>query len=190
MPRTSEIDDSELLDRLMDVFRRHGYEGASLTLLSEASGLGRASLYHRFPGGKPAMAEAVLDHAEQILADHALGPLHGPGEPRERVRTMAEALGKFYESGRRSCLLDTLSFGGERDAIQERVEALVEGWIAAMARVVRETGLPARAARERAEDAIARIQGSLVLYRATGDTRPFRRTIDALPCILLVKDGE
>ncbi|MEM8810542.1 MAG: TetR/AcrR family transcriptional regulator, partial [Cyanobacteria bacterium P01_G01_bin.38] len=36
--------------KLTPVFRRYGYEGASLSMLSKATGLGKASLYHHFPG--------------------------------------------------------------------------------------------------------------------------------------------
>ena len=49
MPIT-KVNEDELLDRLTDVFRTYGYEGASLSKISEATGLQRASLYHRFPG--------------------------------------------------------------------------------------------------------------------------------------------
>jgi len=188
MPRTKEISDAELLDRLMGVFRRHGYEGASLTLLSEAAGIGRASLYHRFPGGKPEMAETVLEHAEEILDSHVLTPLRGPGDPTSRIAVMAKGLQAFYVSGRRSCLLDTLSFGSESEAIEKRVASLIRRWVTALARLAREAGLPAAVARERAEDSIARIQGGLVLSRATGRTGSFERAIDALPHLLTKED--
>src|SRR5437762_12723369 len=50
-----------LLPVLGEVFRAHGYEGATLALITEATGLGKGSLYHFFPGGKAQMAAAVLD---------------------------------------------------------------------------------------------------------------------------------
>ncbi len=59
MPIT-KVTEEELLDRLTSVFRTHGFEGASLSLISKATGLQRASLYHRFPGGKEEMAKAVF----------------------------------------------------------------------------------------------------------------------------------
>ncbi len=46
----------EVLDRLAAAFRRDGYDGASIARLSAATGLGKASLYHYFPGGKQDMA--------------------------------------------------------------------------------------------------------------------------------------
>ena len=51
----------ELLNALSDVFRKRGYEGATLAELAAAANLGRASLYHHFPGGKAEMARQVLE---------------------------------------------------------------------------------------------------------------------------------
>ena len=50
--------------------------------------------------------------------------------------------------------------------------------------VRRASGSP-RTAKERAEDAVIRIEGSLVMARATGDHMPFRRTLRNLPQELL-----
>ncbi len=189
MARISDVTDTQLLDRLTDVFRKHGYEGASLTRISEATSLKRASLYHRFPGGKAEMAEAVLQRADEWLMTHALGPLQGPGEPRSRIRVMAKALSKFYGAGQHSCLLDVFSLGGENTALRNHVRASMTAWVTALAEVVREVGVPPRDARRRAQDAIARIQGTLVLSRATGDASPFQRTLRELPEKLL-GDGD
>lgn len=173
------------MERLTEVFRTHGYEGASLSKISEATGLKRASLYHRFPGGKAEMAEAVLVQASEWLATHALAPLSEAGPPEDRLRTMTEKLDKFYESGRRSCLLDTLSFGVDGEGIRDHQKAAMEAWIEAIATMLRGSGIPRQTARERAEDALIRIQGGLVMARAKGDPLPFQRTLRNLPHDLL-----
>ncbi|WP_164094666.1 TetR family transcriptional regulator, partial [Serratia marcescens] len=49
-----------LIPILGEVFREHGYEGASLAVIGARTGLGKGSLYHAFPGGKEEMASAVL----------------------------------------------------------------------------------------------------------------------------------
>ncbi len=183
----TKIRDPELLDRLTNVFRTHGYDGASLSKISEATGLQRASLYHRFPGGKAEMAEAVLKRADEWLEDHALRPLTEPGPPERQLHQMARKLDEFYQGGRQSCLLDSLSFGDEEGAIRDHQRAAMEAWVDAIATMLRESGLPARTAQERAEDAVIRIEGSLVMARATGDHMPFRRTLRNLPQDLLRK---
>ena len=44
-----------------------------------------------------------------------------------------------------------------------------------------EAGATAAVARQRAEDAILRIQGALVLARGSGNTAPFKRVLASLP---------
>ena len=48
--------DEDVLAGLTEVFQSKGYEAASLQDLARATGLKKASLYHRFPGGKKQMA--------------------------------------------------------------------------------------------------------------------------------------
>jgi len=53
--RPSKMSDEKVFEGLSDVFRRKGYDGASYSDLMKATGLVKASLYHRFPGGKADM---------------------------------------------------------------------------------------------------------------------------------------
>ena len=54
------MDKPTLIRSLLNIFREYGYEGASLSKISERTGLGKASLYHHFPNGKQQMAQEVL----------------------------------------------------------------------------------------------------------------------------------
>jgi len=58
---------AEIVGRLFIVFQDKGYEGASLADLSQATGLGKSSLYHHFPRGKEQMAEAVLEQGKTFI---------------------------------------------------------------------------------------------------------------------------
>ena len=84
MARPRQFDEAEVLDRAMQVFCSHGYEGASMTALTAAMGLAGPSVYAAF-GSKRGLFEAVLDR--HITCD---------GEQRERIlsaptaRTVAE----------------------------------------------------------------------------------------------------
>ncbi len=64
MANVRKVEDEDLMHRLSEVFKEYGYEGASLAILSQASGLKRPSLYHRFPRGKQQMAEEVLSFTD------------------------------------------------------------------------------------------------------------------------------
>lgn len=179
------IPKDEVLDRLTAAFREHGYEGATLARLSEATGLVRASLYHYFPDGKEGMARAVLDRAGEAMRRDVLAPLQSPGTPRERLTAMARGLDAFYRGGELPCLLGLFSAGAGRTPMERAITAALEEWVRAVASCVAEAGVEPRAARERAEDALAAVQGALVLARARGSTAPFARLVAGLPDRLL-----
>jgi AcrR family transcriptional regulator len=89
----------EVLGILLRIFRAEGYDGASLAVLSEATGLGKSSLYHYFPGGKEDMANQVLDKVDAWMVEQIVAPLGAAGPPRQRLEHMLEVLTRFYDNG-------------------------------------------------------------------------------------------
>lgn len=65
---------------LLRLFREYGYDGATLSKISQATGLGKASLYHHFPGGKDEMVETVLDYLERWSGENILPVLQSQGD--------------------------------------------------------------------------------------------------------------
>jgi AcrR family transcriptional regulator len=59
--RTRQFDTNEALDRALEVFWAHGYEGATLPALTRAMGINRPSLYAAF-GNKEQLFRKALDH--------------------------------------------------------------------------------------------------------------------------------
>lgn len=187
MARPASIDDDELLARLGCVFREVGYEGASLAMLSEAAGLQKASLYHRFPGGKKEMAQEVLSGALNWYGANIFAPLKGDGTPADRLAAVSRALDRFYSGGRQACLLNVLSAprgqGPFEAAIRDALRALIE----AFAALARETGLPPGEAKARAERVVMLLHGSLVISRGLDTRRPFRAFLSSLQADLLAQ---
>lgn len=181
----AKVRDEDLISALTDVFRAQGYEATSLSQISEATGLEKASLYHRFPGGKEDMVTAVVKHVNRWFQEHVFIPLQGSGKPAQKVRLVAQCLRELYGDGSKSCVLDTLSLPGGNPALQEAVRGALKAWLRAFTDIAREAGAAGVEARQRAEQAIVEIEGSLVLARVLGDRKPFRRTIERLPKMLL-----
>ena len=71
----------EVLDRLTAAFRRYCYDGASNARLAAATGLGTASLYHYFKGGRQHMAEAIMAHVDGRFGELVLAPLRSDPLP-------------------------------------------------------------------------------------------------------------
>ncbi|MEP6491330.1 MAG: TetR/AcrR family transcriptional regulator [bacterium] len=175
----------DVIDTLMLVVRRRGYDGASLAELSKATGLGKSSLYHYFPDGKDDMVRSVLDRLEGQMRESVFGPLMARGAPRARLDAMVKTLDAFYRGGREACVLGTLVLGSARGRFQKRINGLFDDWITAIARPLEDAKMSRSVARARAEDAVTRIEGALVLAGARDDGDVFRRMLRQLPADLL-----
>lgn len=179
------MDRSEAVQKLVKVFRQYGYEGATLSRISEATGLGRASLYHHFSNGKQEMAAAVLEYVGEWFENTILAPLRSKEKPAERIRLMGDRLSQFYDCGRSACLLAIFTLGEPESLFQEQVHQMLNAWINSLALVLVEVGIPSQSARQRAEDAVIQVQGALVLTRGLDSTEPFERVLQQLPITLL-----
>lgn len=186
MSRSAKISKEELSRRMRQVFRAHGYEGASMQALADSAGMSKAALYHFFPDGKGEMASAVLDDLKQWVLDHILQPLREEGSPRERLERLSESLGRLYESGEQPCLMGLFSSGEALALFRTRLQNSFRTLIQTVSAVLMDAGLPRRMADQRAEDLVIRIQGALVLCRAFDDIGPFSRLRDRMADDLLL----
>src|SRR5271155_5979707 len=71
------FDPAKALDKALRVFWKHGYEGASLTDLTEAMGINRPSMYAAF-GNKEELFRKVLDRYENSAAAYDARGLDEP----------------------------------------------------------------------------------------------------------------
>lgn len=175
----------EVVQRILAEFRRSGYQGATLATLSEATGLGKSSLYHYFPNGKVDMAEAALAAVGIWLGQHVMPTLSEPITPEKRIRKFSAALSEFYAKGTLPCLTDLFTIGDAGAYFQQFLKQRLSGLIKALATVAMETGISAEEATRRAEDALITMHGALVVSRALGSTAPFVRTMRNFPTVLL-----
>ncbi|MEO1252881.1 MAG: TetR/AcrR family transcriptional regulator [Pseudomonadota bacterium] len=180
-PKTPRAD---AVDAITRVFREYGFDGASLSRLSEASGLGRSSLYHHFPNGKDDMAKAAVDHINSQFEELVLGALNADGAPADRVKKAAAGLSKFYEGGRSNCLVNLFSFGDATEFVPGSAKAMARGVEDAFTAIAKEAGFAGDEARLRAEQALIEIEGSLVVSHAKGAVAPFQRALARLPGVL------
>jgi AcrR family transcriptional regulator len=166
---------------LLHLFRQYGYDGATLSKISEATGLGKASLYHHFPGGKDEMVETVLDYLDRWMEQNILHRLQGEGSPIARLQQMCDRLSEVYEGGKQPCLSAILLLGSARGVFHQRVQDLYGDWIDAIAAVLIDAGSDPALAQQRGENAVIAIQGALILAQGLNDPAPFQRVMQQLP---------
>lgn len=167
----------DILAALAEVFRAHGYEGATLALITEATGLGKGSLYNFFPGGKEQMANEVLAAIDLWFNEKIYAPLRAASDPGKGIAEMYVATSDYFRSGQRVCLVGVVALGASRDLFAEKVKVYFAGWVDALAASLRRLGDDKIEARRKAEQAVLEIQGALVLARAFDDPKVFSRAL-------------
>lgn len=178
----------EIVDNLSQVFRHQGYEGASLKQLSDATGLGRSSLYHHFPNGKEDMACVVLGEVHSWMEENILSVLQDSQKaPLDRLSEAGAKLLDFYDRGNKSCLLELFAIGDSRDQFGDAVKSSLTALSKGFEQVALDAGVDEGHVSLRAEEAIISVQGALVLSRGVADSGPFERTIAKLAENLLRK---
>jgi len=69
--RPRNFDENAVLDNALDVFWRHGFQGASLAELTAAMGLSKPSLYAAFGDKEALYLKALTRYADVQIAQHA-----------------------------------------------------------------------------------------------------------------------
>jgi AcrR family transcriptional regulator len=177
---TPQSDRERLLPVLGEVFREHGYEGASLALISAATGLGKGSLYHHFPGGKEEMATSVLAEIDSWFEAQVFAPLRAPADPHAAIAVMFTSVDAYFRTGRRVCLVGALALSETRDRFATAVCDYFARWVSALSDALRRAGHGRKTATMLAEEIVGGIQGAIVLSRALDDPDVFRRILSRL----------
>ena len=177
MPRIV-TDRSDTLEPLARVFRERGYEGASVAMLCEATGLGKGSLYHFYPNGKAEMAAAVLAALDDWFETNVFSPLKSAADGKRAVGAMLDLLTESYRSGQHVCIFGMLALGSARDEFAAAIAGYFEKWIDALQVPLQQAGFAE--ARPISQEIIASIQGARVLARALDDADVFNDAMDRI----------
>ncbi|MGW8565334.1 TetR/AcrR family transcriptional regulator [Isoptericola sp. NPDC055881] len=143
--RPREFDVDEALDRAIEVFWRHGYEGASLAQLTAAMGINRPSMYAAFGSKEELFHRAVSRYAEVDMAyarqalqeptayEVARAFLHANVEALTRpdrpsgCLSVQGGLAAGGDGGRAAAFLAQSRLRGERAMAERFARAVVEG---------------------------------------------------------------
>ena len=79
------------------------------------------------------------------------------------------------------CLLAAVALSPSRDVLKSELQAAIDGLAGGLARTLVDAGLSVDDANRRANDAIVRLQGALIVDRAAPGKGAFRRFVDTLP---------
>lgn len=172
MPSTRD----RILVATNELFRRQGYNGTSLSQISAASGATIGSIYHFFPGGKEALAVAVVETTGAVyreLFESIMGDAHnaveGFGELFDGAAAVLEA----------SDFIDPCPIGGiarevanTSEPLRRAAQQAFDSWVAAASDHFVANGASTETAHDCAVALVAMLEGSFVLSRTQRSGAP------------------
>jgi AcrR family transcriptional regulator len=138
----------QLIDVAREVFLNVGRDGVSTHQIADAAGVNVALLYQHFNSSVELFDVAVLQPLEQVLTERvaqAVGTLPAPdGEPRPALAGLHRALLELLVET--APMLSIALFGDQeagREFWRDRIEPLLEDWLAATYRQLKGKHRPA-----------------------------------------------
>jgi TetR/AcrR family transcriptional repressor of lmrAB and yxaGH operons len=169
-------ENTALIEALFDIFRNNGYEGTTISLLSEVTGLQKSSLYHHFPKGKEDMLKAVAGYVSAQVQQHIIAPLLDTQvTPERRFSNMIATIKVFYSEGRKNCLLNVLNLGEAKPDINKLQNADYSAWLNALIHLGEEVGMSQSDAKNWSERFVIIMEGALVIQRLTSNMQTFEK---------------
>jgi len=180
-----KIDKAQAIAAIAELFREHGYHGTSYAQIIKASGLGKGSLYHYFPGGKEDIAKAVLKQIDCWFEENIFTPLDTDRDPEKVLEKMFVTVDTYFASGQRICLLGSFALYDAKEPFSAEIKSYFQRWIKALSTYLQNQGLSAKESRNLAYSTMVTIQGGLVMAQAIDDTDIFKQAISESKKILL-----
>lgn len=142
-----EVKREAILHRAAELFARHGYDRASMSMLAESCGVSKALLYHYYKDKEELLFDVLAQHMHHLVmvAREAADPHL---RPRERLESIAAALLEAYREAdavhqvQISCL--RLLAPERRDAVLSLERALVTEVSSVLAELDPEVGADRR----------------------------------------------
>lgn len=180
MPRDAGPQRQNLIETAARLFEAQGYAATGLQQLLAESGAPKGSLYHYFPGGKEALAVAVVEHAAATIESALAQALAAATPQAGLLAALALFRHKLVEADfRAGCPIATIALeqSDASEPIRQACERAYAGW---QARLAAALGGDAAAAARQAERLLARLEGALLLARVRRSTAPLDALADDL----------
>lgn len=192
MPRPKAFDPQRALDSALHCFKQHGFNGASLSTLTEEMGVGRASLYATYGDKRTLFMRALADYTD-TTSKFFRQRLDSATDPLGEIRAVLHDVARFSvcPDGRFGCFL--VNSAAELAATDEEVRAFVaesfEHMEGGFTRALERAQAAGRLAADKDPVALGRflfatIVGIRVLGKARSDLTVLENVIEsALACL-------
>lgn len=179
--RPQKISDRQLTVNMLSILRARGYDGASLNDLALVGGLKKASLYHRYPGGKETLVQSVLDHYTSELEELVFNVLtNKKKKSKKKLTTALNNLAMIFDEGGTNCLYRSLSLETGMNIFGAQIRDNCQNWLKSFETFGKDFGIKKKKSKLLAIESLIKIQGALVLSNIMGDRQVFKDMLDSI----------
>lgn len=180
---TTDRSRDQLVATTARLLRRQGYVATGVKQILTESGVTTGSLYHHFPGGKEALAEAALTHSAEQVRTALVSALDTFPEPADALaawtRAAAAALARHPADG---CPIASIALESVQasEPLRAAAAAAFRSWEDVLVERLIQVGYPAADARPAGSVVLAMMEGALLLARTSGSTAALDAAADAI----------
>jgi TetR/AcrR family transcriptional repressor of nem operon len=172
-----KIEKKELLHRCWEVFNRHGYHGTSVSMLAEATGLGKSGLMHHHLS-KESLMRAVLEFAQETLRSTVFSVASENLPPEQRLEKMLRRQNRLVKMERQGCFFANTALETGRDGLfNEPIQEIWEEWKQIVAQILSNI-LPHEAAADTAYRLLMEYEGAIIMYKISGDEQHLEKFVE------------
>jgi AcrR family transcriptional regulator len=177
------------VSKLVDLFYELGFEGTSLKRIEQRTGLGRASLYNYFPGGKAEMARSVLLSADQWIEEFEARVFEDRGRtPQDRLAQILSNIDAVHSRPAQLTPSNAFCIGEATADYAKHIQAQYHFVVMMLTELMQACGVRAETALRRAWEFNIVWEGALVCGRVFGDLSIYRALMRQMPAYLLADD--
>lgn len=183
--RPLKISREELLQRCAAVFKRHGYHGTTMDMLSTACGLTKASFYHHYPS-KDGLLQDVLKWTHEGIAGVLFSIAYQEDlTPAERLEKMVRKAMPLFQSDTIGCLMAVVAIDASygKPQLLAPIRAFFDEWANTFAHLYA-CCCDEQDALAWGQQLVADIEGAILLTRIQGGQgyleRVMARAVDQL----------
>jgi len=170
-----KTDKESIIKNSIHLFKVHGYYSTTMANIGDACGLIKGSIYHHFKS-KEELALECLKYIHKIFEKEIFSIAYNKTvSPQIRLRLFTEAVEEYFLNSEGGCLLGNfaLEISNNIPSLKKEIVNYFDHWQEAVYEILK-SELGSKLAQEKAIQAVANTQGSIMLMRLYGTDDVFK----------------
>jgi AcrR family transcriptional regulator len=165
---STKIEKQDLLRACWLVFNKHGYYATSMSMLAEATGIGKSGLLHHYQS-KEGLMRGVLEYSRTVFESYVLDVAKEDLPAEQRLEKMLRRQNRLSKIDRRGCFFANTAIETGRDELfNTLITKYFDDWQVSIMSILMPY-IAETEAKEYAYRLILEYEGAVTFYKLSGD---------------------